>query len=114
MVDTGRLKRQIRKNLKESSTLKELCAEFLTSAETLRKEFRKKEGIPISNFVAQVRNKNMKRFLEKTGLSCKEICCEVGIRKESGARAFKKMTGMTMMEWRRAHGDGKEITADGK
>ncbi|MGO9481261.1 MAG: helix-turn-helix domain-containing protein [Candidatus Kryptoniota bacterium] len=100
MIDIDRLKHQIAGDLKGASCLKQLCTRISASKETLRKEFRKKEGMPISHFIAQVRIERMKSLLSKTGLSCKEICCEVGIEKESGARTFKRITGMTMMGYR--------------
>jgi len=106
-VDIEELKSRISVDLKGKCCLKELTKEIPVSAQTLRKLFRRRAGFPISDYIQDARVAWMIAMLEITDKPCKNICIEVGLREDSGARAFKKATGMTMMEWRRRHGDGR-------
>lgn len=69
--------------------------------ETLRKFFRREEGISLGRFIQERRVTRMKVLLRETDLNCNEIGWQVGLRREDyTARFFKRMTGKTMTEYR--------------
>lgn len=80
-----------------------LADDLKVPAETLRKQFRRREGIPISKFIRLMKVENAKKLLTETDKYCFEICYEVGFpREDGGSRTFKQVTGMTMVEYREA------------
>lgn len=102
-MDTEAVKRYIERNVKRVRGVGPLAADLHTSPEKLRKEFRRTEGIPISMFITNTKVEQAKKLLEETGKYCFEICFEVGFpREDGGARTFKRVTGMTMQEYRSA------------
>jgi two-component system response regulator YesN len=101
-------KSYIKLNVKEVHAVEDVAIALNVSGETLRKEFRKREGISIGKFIKRSQVEIVKNLLANSGQCCKEILYEVGFPSEdSGARSFKRMTGMTMMEWRETYGNGK-------
>ncbi len=102
-MDTEVVKRYIERNLKRVRGIRPLAADLRTSSEKLRKEFRRAEGIPLSEFITNIKIEQAKKLLKETGKYCFEICFEVGFpREDGGARTFKRVTGMTMQEYRSA------------
>jgi methylphosphotriester-DNA--protein-cysteine methyltransferase len=102
-LDIGVLKEFIRTRISEVRTLKEIATELNMSSETIRKEFRRKEGAPISDFIACQRVKIMKELLLTTDLCSNEICATMGIREDCGERSFKKIVGLSMQSYRDQH-----------
>ncbi len=100
-MDTEDVKRYIVRNVKSVSGLRPLAAELHVSPEKLRKDFRKAEGIPISKFITLTKVERAKDLLKGTDKYCFEICFEAGFsREDGGSRIFKRVTGMTMGEYR--------------
>lgn len=52
---------------------------------------------------AMARLKAMKEALMSSDSLHKNICLNLGIREDSGARLFKRRTGLTMSQWRKKH-----------
>ncbi len=102
--DTHVVKRLIRENLKAIHTVEDVARRINISPETLRKEFWRLERITLGDFITNSKVEEAKRLLIETDLLCKEICYEVGFRREdSGETSFKKRTGMSMQEFREKH-----------
>ena len=100
-MDTEDVKRYIERNVRRVCGVGPLAAELKVPPERLRKEFRRTAGIPISKFITQTKVEQAKKLLKETGKYCFEICFEVGFpREDGGSRTFKRVTGMTMEEYR--------------
>jgi AraC-like DNA-binding protein len=72
-------------------------------ADTLRKRFVRKERMPLSRFILCEKIERIKSQLLETDEKCLTICLGVGWREDVGARIFKRIVGMTMMEYRDHH-----------
>lgn len=96
-----RIKEFIELNLHEIRTVEEIGKKLKLSNETLRKEFRRTEGITISDYLRMRRISRMKLLLLETNLCCFEVCFEVGFaREDTGSKVFKRVTGVTMKKFR--------------
>lgn len=105
-MDTEHVKNFIERNLKRMSGVASLAADLNVQVETLRKKFRKDEGIAISKYITLLKVEHAKKLLNETEKFCFEVCYEVGFpREDGGSRTFKRITGMTMREYREG---GKE------
>lgn len=112
-MDTEHVKKYIKRNVKRVYGVAPLAADLEIPAETLRKQFRRREGIPISRFIRLVKVEIAKKLLAETDKYCFEICYEVGFQREDGgSRTFKQVTGMTMGEYREAN-RGKQPCSGG-
>jgi AraC-like DNA-binding protein len=101
--DTSRVKSLVWTTLRGTRRIGDIADRLHISQETLRKAFRREEGIPLSTFIARARVEQAKRLLVDSELRCFEICYQVGYSREDvGARAFKRATGMTMLQYRRS------------
>ncbi len=101
LATTKWVKLHILKNIGKIRGIKGLAEELGVASETLRKQFRRNEATPISSFINQAKVKRARILLEDTSLTCLEICVDVGfLREDSGARTFKRLTGMTMKGYR--------------
>jgi AraC-like DNA-binding protein len=100
-TDINYVKSYILEHLLELKTLKEVAAKLNISAETLRKDFLRKENTLISEFITNQRIAKMKYLLETTELRCFEICFMFGLREDSGETTFKRVVGMSMESYRR-------------
>lgn len=100
-IDTTQAKAYIRQHISEIQIIQDVAEGLKVSHETLRKEFRRQGNIPLSAFIAKTRVEQAQRLLHSTNLRCFEICYQVGFaREDSGAKTFKRLTGMTMEEYR--------------
>lgn len=107
-MDTRHVKDYIRRNVKRVGGVAPLAADLNVSSQALRKEFRRKEGIPISWFITLTRVEHAKKLLAKTDMRCFEICYDVGFtREDGGARTFRRVTGMTMLQFRESARNGR-------
>ncbi len=119
-MDTEHVKKYIERNVRRVCGVAPLAADLDISAETLRKQFRRREGIPISRFIRLAKVEIAKKLLAETDKYCFEICFEVGFsREDGGSRTFKRVTGMTMGEYREANRRkplccGAESTREGR
>ena len=110
-MDTEHVKSFIERNLKRVSGVEPLAADLNIPVETLRKKFREAEGIPISKYITLTKVEHAKKLLKETEKYCFEICFEVGFpREDGGSRTFKRVTGMTMGEYREAKKETELIT----
>lgn len=105
MRNTTDLKKFIADNIRSVKCVSELAAILNISEETIRKDFKRLEGITLCAFIRITRVEEAKKRLLYSRLSCAEICFAVGFqREESGSRIFKRVVGITMTEYRSRHG----------
>lgn len=96
----------IEEHLDEIENPKELADILDVSHETLRKRFRREEGMPLGKYIRQTRIDKARQLLLKTEEPVYVVCWKVGFSSDSsGIRAFKRCTGMTMGEYRRRYGE---------
>lgn len=98
--NSDEVKKVINSHLAEVHRISDVASYVGIPVETLRKEFVRREKVNLSMYVASCRVDRMKMLLELTGEKCSAICFEVGLREDAGARLFRRMTGMTMQEFR--------------
>lgn len=100
-IDISGLKVLIKHEPRRIGTTDDVARLIHASPETLRKEFRKVEGVCLHKYVTQVKVDMAKRLLLSTPLRCYEICDQVGFSgQESGGRTFKRVAGLSMAEYR--------------
>ena len=100
-ADTEKIKRYTRNHVGHIRTIQDVADHFDISGETLRRRFRRAEGVSLSRFITQVRVEKAKALLRETDLLCFEVCFEVGFKREdTGAKVFKRVAGCTMEAWR--------------
>ncbi len=110
MIDVEHIKRYIRRNYPDIEGVEDVAEDLGISYESLRKSFRRKSSYTLKHFLRRVRVEHMKEQLEETDKYCYEICYEVGYAyQETGEKAFKRETDMTMGEYRRMNGGGGGI-----
>jgi len=109
MVDIHEVKEYINQNLRTVHRLDDVASHFKVSPETLRKQFRRKERISFSNYVTKTRVEEMKQRLANSNEYCFEICFDVGFgREDSAAKTFKRLTGVSMEQYRTLNSNGRE------
>ena len=105
------VKHYVRQHVHQARTIQDVADHFDLSAETLRRIFRRAEGIGLSRFITQVRVEKAKALLRETDRLCFEVCFAVGFKREdTGAKVFKRVTGCTMEAWRRQNRQPKRPT----
>jgi len=106
-IQIGSIKQVIEDHLCELRTVSDVAKAADVSCETLKKTFRRAVGIPLSNYIIDVRISRMKDLLAHQNLSCFQICYNVGFKREdTGSKVFKRKMGMTMLEYRRRFSNG--------
>lgn len=94
----------IRENIAEIDRVEEVAKIVDISHETLRKRFRREQGIPIGEYIRQTRIDEAQRLLIETDDPVYVVCWKVGFASDSsGIRAFKRETGMTMEAYRQEY-----------
>jgi two-component system response regulator YesN len=89
--------------ISQVKTVVELARILRIDERALRREFKKREGMTLSKYITHVRIERARSLLLHSEMSCKEILLSVGFsRVEVGIRAFKRVTGVTMEQYRRA------------
>jgi len=97
----------IRENIAEINRAEEIAEIVDVSYETLRKRFRREQGIPIGEYIRQTRIDEARRLLIETNDPVYVICWKVGFSSDSsGIRAFKRETGWTMDAYRHEYREG--------
>lgn len=72
--------------------------------ETLRKQFRRAEGVTLHQYLQAERVTRMRHLLASTDLTCYEVGLAVGLeREDTSSKLFKKATGLTMTQYRALH-----------
>ena len=100
---TETAKRYLQNHLEQIHSIEDLANALNFAPETLRKKFRHEEAIPLAAYIARTKLEHVQHLLQTTDGTCSEICWAVGWRPDSGARRFKRMTGVTMKEYRQRH-----------
>ena len=87
-------------HIKKAKKSSDIAAHLKISPETLRKTFKAEEHVSLRKnlFKRKVWFMQELLFLEPD-MTCKQICCEIGLREDSGTRIFKKFSGMTIGEF---------------
>lgn len=101
-----RIKQMIDFHLSDFKTISDLSFWLRIAPETLRKKFLRDENISLGEYIMRRKVTAMKERLSITDDPCYLICFELGFREDSGARIFKKYTGMTMNEYRSSQRSG--------
>ena len=99
-VNTTDVKNFVDQNIKNVKTIHCVSERLKMSYDTLRKSFLKAERIPLADYITKRKVQAMKELLLMADHPCFYICYEYGYREDSGAKIFKKHTGMTMLEFR--------------
>jgi AraC-like DNA-binding protein len=87
-------------NIVEIKTIADLAQRTGLSVETLRKGFFREEKIHLGEYISRRKVEAMKELLQVSDEPCNVVCFSVGLREDSGSKIFKKVTGMTMVEYR--------------
>jgi two-component system, response regulator YesN len=105
-MDVVALKLWIQNNAHAVRTIGDIADAFGIKPNTLRKDFRRKEGKPLSAFLRETRVDAMKEMLKDSGKCCFEIAdCFQYAQDASAERMFKRATGLTMGQFRERHGN---------
>ena len=99
-VNISEVKSFVNQNIKEVKTIHCVSERLKMSYDTLRKSFLRVERIPLADYITQRKVQAMKELLLVADHPCFYVCYEFGYREDSGAKVFKKLTGMTMREYR--------------
>ena len=100
-VDIHEVKRYIDYHLRELSTVGTLARQLNVSYETLRKCFLRHEHIPLAEYITRRKVEAMQEQLLMAHQPCFYVCLEFGFREDTGAKIFKRITGMTMRQFRK-------------
>ena len=96
-MNTSEIKDYIKHNLSQIETAEDIAEALDIHYETLRKTFRNSQGMTLWQYVTIQRVQRAKELLNETDLLCYQVCFTNEI---TGARVFKNMTGVTMVEYR--------------
>ncbi len=98
----ARIRRYVRARIRTIHSIRDVALHFRTPQETLRKDFRRRTGTPLSVYLLEVRLAAVKRALRRSRRHCFEIIYAAGFaREDSAARTFRARVGMTMETYRR-------------
>ncbi|NUN68135.1 MAG: helix-turn-helix domain-containing protein [Bacteroidetes bacterium] len=97
-------------HIKEVKTIHSVAERLQVHYDTLRKSFLRHEQIALADYITRQKVQAMKEHLVMGDDPCFFICYEYGYREDSGAKIFKKLTGMTMLEYRRKHRAAQQNT----
>lgn len=100
-INTEEIKWYVEQHIKEVKTIHSVSTPLQLSYDTLRKSFLRKERIPLADYIVQRKIQAMKDLLVTADHPCFYICYEYGYREDTGAKVFKRNTGMTMLEYKR-------------
>jgi two-component system, response regulator YesN len=100
-------------HLHEIRNPKDLAERLNYSYESLRKDFKRQEGVTLGAFITSARIEQARKLLAETDLRCAEVAYAVGFeREEVAARAFKRAIGYSMQEYRRLNQNRSETEQD--
>ena len=100
LSDVEAIKTIVRSRFSEIHSIADVARLAGCSAETIRKDFVRKEHLRLSSFIARVKVEAAKRMLERTMIACRDVCLGVGFsREEVGERIFKRHAGITMKRY---------------
>ena len=90
----------LEKEYNQYHTHASLANEFYIPERKLRHIFKLVTGKTINDFLTEVRIEKAKAYLSETGDTVKKIAQHVGLDIRSLEKHFKKITGMTPLDWR--------------
>lgn len=97
------IEQYIRANYARQISLADMASNFHMNPVYFCQYFKKKKGITYVQFLNQVRMEEAKKLLQKGKLSVEQIAGMVGVENSNYfGRLFKKMTGMTVGEYRKS------------
>ena len=100
-IDILGIKRCIDERPEDFRTLRDVARKAKVSSETLRREFFRAQRMHLSEYLTVVKVRRMQDMLRKTQKPCFEICFDTGFKREdTGAKVFKRVTGLTMAQYR--------------
>ncbi len=100
-IMTSEIKQYVEQNLKEIDSIYSIADQLQVSYHTLRKTFLKKEKVSLGRYITAQKVNAMKEMLMMDRRKCYFICFDFGLREDTGAKVFKRSTGMTMKEYRK-------------
>lgn len=98
--NTSDVKMFVDQHIKEVKTIHSVAERLQVHYDTLRKSFLRNEQIALADYITKQKVQAMKEHLVLGDDPCFFICYEYGYREDSGAKIFKKLTGMTMRAYR--------------
>lgn len=105
-------KTYIEQNLDQVRKAQQVASHLDCSLERLKRSFIRSEKLSISRFIRTSKVARMKLELASSNTPCKVICLDLGLREDVGARLFKRATGMTMENFRKATRQIPHVQAD--
>lgn len=99
-INTASIKSFVDLNIKEIKSVHCVARMLNVSYDTLRKSFLRKEKMPLAEYITSKKIEVIKEHLVVANDPCFIICYEYGYREDSGAKIFKRVTGMTMRQYR--------------
>lgn len=109
------VKKYLEFHLSDITTVGDLARHLKVSPETLRKNFRRTESVPLGEYILKLKVEVMKEYLVIGDDPCNWICGSLNLREDTGAKLFKRYTGETMKQYRDRHrenGIGPMIQSD--
>lgn len=79
-------------HLSDVKTISGVAKMLLVPSETLRKKFLRKEKIHLSDYIMHRKVQAMKELLLISEEPCYFVCYSVGLREDTGAKVFKRLT----------------------
>ena len=90
----------LKKDCKYHQSHARLADPFLISESKLRKIFKEATGKTINDFLTEMRIEKAKEYLSNTDDTIRLIASNVGYDTRNLGKQFKKITGMTPLQWR--------------
>lgn len=101
MDPVSRIKQLMHKSCGRAHSLEHLCEQVKIPYHTLRKLFRRREGISLLEYWQLCRLQKAEELLSNKNKLIFEVVCEMGFSSEGNfTRWFKKRKGMTPKEYR--------------
>lgn len=98
-----KIQRYIREHYAEDIGRNEIAAEFFLTPEYLAKMYKKKTGVNLKDYINAYRIEQAKQMLKQEGTNISEVAGMVGFDNFSYfSTVFKKITGMTPKEYKKA------------
>ena len=99
-----RIQRRFERHCEKAYSLHELADEFHISSSTLSHSFKKATGFSVFEYLTACRFAMAKNYLCNTDMAVCEIIDQCGFSGSSNfSRSFKKLEGMTPLEFRKQH-----------
>lgn len=98
-----RIKLYVELHIKKINTVRDVSRRLRIPYDILRKEFLRSERKPLGDFILMTKIRVIKEHLQMHDAPCYRICKEYGLRDDTGAKVFKRITGTTMLAYRKKH-----------